>query len=75
VAVFPAEESSTASGSRVFVPRDRALGATKPDTAHPNPVEHFLATHPHAKEFLESRTYPVSYAQAKYFGINSVKAR
>jgi len=51
----------------------RALGATKPDTPHPNPVEQFLATHPHAKAFLESRTYPVSYAQAKYFGINAVK--
>lgn len=51
----------------------RALGATKPDTPHPNPVEQFLATHPHAKEFLGSRTYPISYAQATYSGINSVK--
>lgn len=51
----------------------RAVGATKPDTPHPNPVEQFLASHPHAKEFLGSRTYPISYAQAKYFGINAVK--
>ena len=51
----------------------RALAASKPDTPHPNPVEQFLATHPHAKEFLESRTYPVSWAEAKYFGINAVK--
>jgi len=51
----------------------RAVGATKPDAPHPNPVEKFLATHPHAKDFLASRTYPVSYAQAKYFGINSLK--
>lgn len=51
----------------------RALGATKPDTPHPNPVEQFLSTHPHAKSFLETRTYPMSYAQATYFGINSVK--
>src|SRR5215813_4560257 len=51
----------------------RALGATKPDTPHPNPVEQFLATHPHAEAFLESLTYPVSYAEAKYFGINAVK--
>lgn len=51
----------------------RALGATKADSPHPNPVEQFLATHPHAKAFLESRTYPVSYAQAKYFGINAIK--
>lgn len=51
----------------------RAVGATKPDTPHPNPVEQFLATHPHAKDFLSSRTYPISYAQATYWGINSVK--
>ena len=51
----------------------RAVGATKPDTPHPNPVEQFLGSHPHAKEFLGSRTYPISYAQATYFGINSVK--
>ena len=51
----------------------RAVGATKPDTPHPNPVEQFLATHPKAKAFLESRTYPASYAQATYWGINSVK--
>jgi hypothetical protein len=35
----------------------RALGATKPDSPHPNPVEQFLSTHPTAKEFLGSRTY------------------
>jgi catalase len=51
----------------------RAVGATKPDSSHPNPVEQFLATHPHAKEFLETRSYPASYAQAAYFGINSLK--
>jgi len=51
----------------------RAVGSTKPDSPHPNPVEQFLASHPHAKEFLGSRTYPASFAQAKYFGINAVK--
>src|SRR6516164_9258105 len=51
----------------------RALGTTKPDSPHPNPLEQFLATHPHTKEFLGSRTYPASYAEAKYFGLNSVK--
>jgi hypothetical protein len=51
----------------------RALGATKPDTPHPNPVEQFLSTHPTAKEFLGSRTYPDSVAQATYGGINSLK--
>ncbi|MDB5733994.1 MAG: Catalase related subgroup [Alphaproteobacteria bacterium] len=51
----------------------RAVGATKADTPHPNPVEQFLASHPHAKDFLGSLTYPASYAQAKYFGVNAVK--
>src|SRR6516225_7543655 len=51
----------------------RALGTTKPDSPHPNPVEQFLAMHPHTKEFLGSRTYPASYAEAKYFGLNSVQ--
>lgn len=46
----------------------RAVGSTKPDTPHPNPVEQFLSTHPHAKEFLGSRTYPNSYAEAAYWG-------
>jgi catalase len=51
----------------------RAVGTTKPDTPHPNPVEQFLANHPHAKEFLGSRTYPSSYAESRYWSINSVK--
>lgn len=51
----------------------RALGATKADTPHPTPVEQFLSTHPIAVEFLKTRTYPNSYAEAKYFGINSLK--
>ncbi len=51
----------------------RAVGATRPDSPHPNPVEQFLAGHPHAKAFLVSRTYPASYAEAKYFGVNAVK--
>jgi len=51
----------------------RAVGATKPDSPHPNPVEQFLSVHPHAKEFLSSRTYPASYAEARYWGVNSVK--
>jgi catalase len=49
----------------------RALGATKPDSPHPSPIEQFLAAHPHTKEFLESRVYPASFAEAKFFGLNS----
>lgn len=36
-------------------------------------LEAYLSSHPHAQQFLASRTYPVSYAQAPYFGINSFK--
>ena len=51
----------------------RAVGATKPDSPHPNPVEQFIAMHPHAKDFLGSLTYPDSFADAAYFGVNAVK--
>jgi catalase len=49
----------------------RAAGpAGKGDKA---PMDAFLSSHPHAKQFLGSLTYPVSYAQATYYGINTVK--
>ena len=49
----------------------RAAGAAgKGDKA---PMAAFLSSHPHAQQFLGSLTYPVSYAQATYFGINAVK--
>ena len=51
----------------------RALPVSGAEAPHPNPVEQFLASHPHAAEFLASRTYPASYASATYFGVNSVK--
>ncbi|MGH6883078.1 MAG: catalase, partial [Hypericibacter sp.] len=51
----------------------RAVGASGPDVAHPNPVEQFLGSHPIAMAFVKSLTTPASYAQATYFGINSFK--
>lgn len=49
----------------------RAVGtAGKGDKA---PLDAFLAAHPESRAFLGSRTYPVSYATATYFGINAVK--
>jgi len=51
----------------------RAIGASGPSVPHPNPAEQFLAAHPGAAAFLESRTYPISFAQATYFGINALK--
>jgi catalase len=51
----------------------RALPVSGPDAPHPTAVEQFLASHPHAAEFLASRTYPASYAEATYFGVNALK--
>lgn len=51
----------------------RAVGASGPGVAHPTPVEKFLETHPKAKAFLGSLTYPASYATAAFFGVNAVK--
>lgn len=48
-----------------------ALGAA--NGGNKAPLNAFLASHPHARDFLGSRTYPSSYARATYFGVNSVK--
>ncbi len=48
-----------------------ALGAAgKGDKAA---LDQFLGSHPHAREFLATRTYPASYSKATYFGVNSLK--
>jgi catalase len=49
----------------------RAAGAA--GKGDKGPLEAFLSAHPHAQQFLASLTYPVSYAQATYFGINALK--
>ena len=60
--------TATSEEFRTFL---NAVGAAgKGDKA---PLDAFLASHPHAREFLGSRSYPTSYARAKYFGVNSVK--
>lgn len=59
---------ATSDDFRTFLLAAGAAG--KGDKA---PLETFLANHPHAQQFLSSRTYPVSYAKATYFGVNSVK--
>jgi catalase len=46
--------------------------ATKPDSPHPNPVEKFLSTHPHAAKFLsDPHPLPVSYETETYYGNNA----
>jgi catalase len=51
----------------------RAVGASGPGVSHPTPAEQFLANHPVSKAFATSLTYPASYANAMFFGINSFK--
>jgi catalase len=51
-----------------------ALGASKPDTPKPTPLDKFLATHPIAKAFLTApKPNPESYATLPYFGVNSFR--
>jgi catalase len=51
-----------------------AVGASGPDAPKPTAIETFLASHPAAKNFVESpKPQPVSYATLPYFGINSFK--
>ena len=45
----------------------RALGTTKPGSPHPNPVEQFLATHPHTKEFLGQPHLPCLLCRGEVF--------
>lgn len=52
----------------------QAVGASKPDTPHPTPLEKFLGAHPAAVAFLTTkRPVPVSYATLPYFGNNAFK--
>jgi catalase len=60
--------TATSDEFRTFLLAVAAAG--KGDKA---PLDRFLATHPHAREFLASRTYPASYATATYFGVNAFK--
>lgn len=51
-----------------------AVAASGPGAANPPPIAEFLATHPAAKNFIESqKPPPVSFATLAYFGVNSFK--
>jgi catalase len=46
--------------------------ATKPDSRHPNPVEQFLASHPHANTFVtDPHPLPVGFETETYYGNNA----
>ena len=46
--------------------------ATKPNSPHPNPIEQFLGTHPHAKTFVtDPHPLPVGYETETYYGNNA----
>lgn len=49
----------------------RALGAAGKGDA--SSLQTFLGAHPESKAFLESRTYPASFARAAFFGVNALK--
>jgi catalase len=51
-----------------------ALGASKPDTPKPTPLDKFLGSHPIAKTFLTSpKPDPVSFGSLPYYAVNSFK--
>lgn len=46
-----------------------AIGATKPTSAHPTPIEKFLSTHPAALKFVQDpKPNPVSFADMSWYG-------
>jgi catalase len=46
-----------------------AIGATKPTSPHPNPVEKFLGTHPAALAFVKDpKPNPASFADVSFYG-------
>lgn len=49
-----------------------AIGATRPDSPHPTPIEQFLGSHPRAlKVITDSRPLPASFANLAFFGNNA----
>jgi len=46
-----------------------ALGATRPDSPHPTPIEAFLGSHPRALKFVkDNQQVPSSFAMMAYYG-------
>ena len=52
----------------------KAIAATKPTDAHPNPVEQFLGGHPAALAFVQApKPAPSSFAREAYFGVTAMR--
>ena len=50
----------------------RAIASSGPDAPHPNPVEHYVGSHPAALAFVQApKPFPTSYAHESYFGVTA----
>lgn len=66
--VFPV---ATAADFRDFF---LAILATKPESAHPTPLEHFISAHPSVVAFVQSvPAIPASFATQTYYGLNAFR--
>ena len=62
------------SNGEDFLALLKALGANKPDSPHPTPIEQFLQSHPASvKPLTTPQPIPASYATIPYFGVNAFK--
>ncbi len=52
----------------------KAIAATKPTDAHPNPVERFVGSHPAAPAYVRTpKPPPSSFAREAYFGVTAMR--
>lgn len=52
----------------------QAVATTKPDSAHPTPIEAFLRTHPAALAFVQTpKPAPSSFARETYYGVTAMR--
>jgi catalase len=56
-----------------FLAMLKAIGATRPTSPHPSPVEQFFGSHPRAlKVVLDSKPLPASFANLAFYGNNAL---
>ena len=57
-----------------FLEMLKAIGASGPNVAHPNPIEAFLGSHPAALRFVQApKPVPVSFFQESFFALNALR--